>query len=154
MKYKLSSISFCGIMLITNESLSFIEKNTKNVKYIFLLKAQYVSFTARGRGVVVSRNYVHEWANVLTFYKRYCGMKQSGAESRGSGMKPVEWIPMRDTCETHQSRVPWSRSGAFIMLICCSRLLPLFSLFMFILWLKLCLPVPVSFFPELKLCYS
>ncbi len=29
-----------------------------------------------------------------------------GAESRGNGARPVEWMIMNDTCATHRSRVP------------------------------------------------
>ncbi len=29
-----------------------------------------------------------------------------GAESRGTGARPVEWMIMNDTCATHRSRVP------------------------------------------------
>ncbi len=34
-----------------------------------------------------------------------------GAESRGNGARPVEWMIMNDTCATHRSRVPRRSSG-------------------------------------------
>ncbi len=34
-----------------------------------------------------------------------CG-EWGGAESRGNGARPVEWMIMNDTCTTHRSRVP------------------------------------------------
>ncbi len=38
-------------------------------------------------------------------YKGYCD-EWGGAESRGNGARPVEWMIMNDTCATHRSRVP------------------------------------------------
>ncbi len=37
--------------------------------------------------------------------------KWGGAESRGSGARPVELMIMSDTCATHRSRVPRRSSG-------------------------------------------
>ncbi len=34
-----------------------------------------------------------------------------GAESRGNGARPVEWMIMNDTCATHRSRVPLRSFG-------------------------------------------
>ncbi len=59
--------------------------------------------------------YTEDWSNdaensallhINKFYfKAYCD-EWGGAESRGNGARPVEWMIMNDTCATHRSRVP------------------------------------------------
>ncbi len=44
------------------------------------------------------------------FHGYYCD-EWGGAESRGNGARPVEWMIMNDTCATHRSRVPRRSSG-------------------------------------------
>ncbi len=41
----------------------------------------------------------------LSNRKCFCD-EWGGAESRGNGARPVEWMIMNDTCATHRSRVP------------------------------------------------
>ncbi len=41
----------------------------------------------------------------MFFKERVCD-EWGGAESRGNGARPVEWMIMNDTCATHRSRVP------------------------------------------------
>ncbi len=94
-----------------------------------------------------------------------------GAESRGNGARPVEWMIMNDTCATHRSRVPRRSFGrnkrrsddigrrertrpGFYFMFCvwqssvrgCR-----FSVMFVYLVIKMfkCSPVPASFFPYL-----
>ncbi len=96
-----------------------------------------------------------------------------GAESRGNGARPVEWMIMNDTCATHRSRVPrrsfgrnkrrsddiGSRErgpglGFSLCFVCGSR--PwgaaafLLCLFIWLLNVFKCSPVPASFFPYIS----
>ncbi len=41
----------------------------------------------------------------MCVWQCYCD-EWGGAESRGNGARPVEWMIMNDTCATHRSRVP------------------------------------------------
>ncbi len=45
------------------------------------------------------------WARATDAVKSTCD-EWGGAESRGNGARPVEWMIMNDTCATHRSRVP------------------------------------------------
>ncbi len=94
-----------------------------------------------------------------------------GAESRGNGARPVEWMIMNDTCATHRSRVPRRSFGRdkwgvttledergpgldfSLCFVCGSRPwgAAAFHLCLFI-WLNVfkCSPVPASFFPYIS----
>ncbi len=95
-----------------------------------------------------------------------------GAESRGNGARPVEWMIMNDTCATHRSRVPRRSFGrnkmrsdnsgrrertrpGFYFVFCVRGSRPwgaaAFHLSLFI-WLNVfeCSPVPASFFPYIS----
>ncbi len=95
-----------------------------------------------------------------------------GAESRGNGARPVEWMIMNDTCATHRSRVPRRSFGrnkrrsddigrrertrpGFYFMFCVRqssargcRFSVMFGYF-FIKMFK-CSPVPASFFPYIR----
>ncbi len=94
-----------------------------------------------------------------------------GAESRGNGARPVEWMIMNDTCATHRSRVPRRSFGrnkrrewrhwktredqAWIYFMFCvwqSSVRGCRFSVMFVYWLNVfkCSPVPASFFPYLS----
>ncbi len=64
-----------------------------------------------GKGNVIC-NFVQNYTiNKKRFlFINYCD-EWGGAESRGNGARPVEWMIMNDTCATHRSRVPRRSSG-------------------------------------------
>ncbi len=92
-----------------------------------------------------------------------------GAESRGNGARPVEWMIMNDTCATHRSRVPRRSFGrnkrrsddigrrertrpGFYFMFCVRqssargcRFSVMFGYF--VIKMFKCSPVPASFFP-------
>ncbi len=47
---------------------------------------------------------LNQWCH-MDYFKYVCD-EWGGAESRGNGARPVEWMIMNDTCATHRSRVP------------------------------------------------
>ncbi len=94
-----------------------------------------------------------------------------GAESRGNGARPVEWMIMNDTCATHRSRVPRRSFGrnkrrsddigrrertrpGFYFMFCVwqSSVRGCRVSFVFVYLIKCvkCSPVPASFFPYIR----
>ncbi len=95
-----------------------------------------------------------------------------GAESRGNGARPVEWMIMNDTCATHRSRVPRRSFGrnkrrsddigrrertrpGFYFMFCVRqssargcRFSVMFGYF--VIKMFKCSPVPASFFPYIR----
>ncbi len=95
-----------------------------------------------------------------------------GAESRGNGARPVEWMIMNDTCATHRSRVPRRSFGrnkrrsddigrrertrpGFYFMFCVrqssARGCRFSVMFVyFVIKMFKCSPVPASFFPYIS----
>ncbi len=105
--------------------------------------------------------------------KRLCNCDEwGGAESRGNGARPVEWMIMNDTCATHRSRVPRRSFGrnkrrsddigrrertrpGFYFMFCVwqssvrgCRFSVMFVYF--VIKMFKCSPVPASFFPYIS----
>ncbi len=113
-------------------------------------------------------------AEVCYLLKCLCD-EWGGAESRGNGARPVELMMMSYTCTTHRSRVSRRSSGRIkggvttvedergpgldfnLCFVCGSRpwgaAALLLCLFICIIKLVECSPVPASFFPIYELCY-
>ncbi len=94
-----------------------------------------------------------------------------GAESRGNGARPVEWMIMNDTCATHRSRVPRRSFGrnkrrsdnigrrertrpGFYFMFCVrqssARGCRFSVMFVYLIKCVKCSPVPASFFPYIR----
>ncbi len=100
----------------------------------------------------------------------YCD-EWGGAESRGNGARPVEWMIMNDTCATHRSRVPRRSSGrnkrrsddigrrertrpGLYFMFCVrqssARGCRFSVMFVYLIKCVKCSPVPASFFPYIR----
>ncbi len=64
---------------------------TRVSKYYILLTQKWPWNTPKSQHKMIIKVICDEWG---------------GAESRGNGARPVEWMIMNDTCATHRSRVP------------------------------------------------
>ncbi len=108
----------------------------------------------------------------IIFRHIYVCDEWGGAESRGNGARPVEWMIMNDTCATHRSRVPRRSFGrnkrrsddigrrertrpGFYFMFCVRqssargcRFSVMFGYF--VIKMFKCSPVPASFFPYIR----
>ncbi len=83
--------------------LFFLNSNDGDCCFLHLVRLLFVNALKKVL-VNVTNHKINPWVEI------HCD-KWGGAESRGNGARPVEFMIMNDTCATHRSRFPQKSSG-------------------------------------------